>query len=219
MRAPRTRSASRRRLKGIVVTAATLTLVGGAITVGEATAASDAATASTQLSLHAAPDVLSVTVSPSSGSFGFCHGGDSTSSTELGFPNGDCQMHGLVLTNTGLPGHMMVTGGPMSPVGGGTSWVLCGSSDGIAPICSGASRPGIKSVPPGAEQYSLATTTPTGGVLLSTQPQCDRAFGSGGTCAAAPGQSSTENLLLLGPESTGNGASNYTTIVTWTVTP
>lgn len=195
-----------------MVGAAVLALVGGTIAASSAAAASNSSSASTQLSLQAAPDVLSVTVSPSSGTFGGCYGGDSTSPAELGFPNGICSAAGIVVTNTGLPGHMMVTGSPMSPVGGGSAWVLCGSSDGLAPTCNNGGTPG-------ADQYQLKVSRPGGGERLSTQPQCDRAFGVAFSCSATPGRSSTESALLIGPQGTSNGASNYTTTITWTVTP
>lgn len=208
------RFAARRALHGAVGGAAVLALAGSTIAPHRAAAAGNSPSASTQLSLQAAPDVLSVTVSPSSGSFGFCRGGDSTSPSELGFPNGTCGVRGLVITNTGLPGHMMVNGSPMLPVGGGTPWVLCGSSDGSAARCTNAGQPG-------ADQYNEASRNIAAnvGVKMSGQPQCDTAFATSGSCAAAPGQSATENLTVTGPQSTGNGASSYTTTVTWTVTP
>lgn len=191
-----------------------LALALGVAAVGSAAAASSSPPASTQLSLHAAPDVLSVTVSPASGTFGSCVGGDSTSPAELGFPNGRCRVNGLVITNTGLPGHMMVSGAPMAPVGGGAAWALCGASDGAAASCSNAGNPG-------ADQYQLSLSNVAWLVTLSTAPQCDLAFDSGFTasCAAAPGQSATETARLVGPQSTSNGASGYTTTITWTVAP
>jgi hypothetical protein len=186
----------------------------GALTDGGAAAASSSAPASAQLSLHAAPDVLSVTVSPSSGTFGSCRGGDSTSPSELGFPDGGCSLRGLVVTNTGLPGHMMVSGAAMAPVGGGTPWGLCNGSDGTTPSCNNGGRPG-------PDQYSLILESSGRSVLdLSTQPQCDTPFGGlTASCNAAPGQSNTQALTLFGPESTSSGASSYTTTITWTVTP
>jgi hypothetical protein len=109
---------------------------------------------------------------------------------------------------------MTVTGAPMSPVGGGSPWALCGATDGSAPACTSAGQPG-------AEQYKLVLSNNTGafGLPLSTRPQCDVTFSgrSSPNCTAAPGQSTSENLALSGPQSTANGASSYSTTVTWTV--
>jgi len=186
------------------------------VAAGQAMAATSSQPASTQLSLHAAPDVLSVTVSPTSATFGSCTGGDSTSPSELGFPNGICHVSGLLITNTGLPGHMMVSGAAMSPAGGGAPWVLCGGSDGTPPVCSNGNQPG-------ADQYNLALTNTVGhfGLALSGQAQCDTTFSGGMApgCSAASGQKTTENVRLLGPQSTSSGANSYTTTITWTVTP
>jgi hypothetical protein len=189
-----------------------------AFVASRAAAANSSQPTGVQLSLHAAPDVLSVTVSPSSGTFGSCTGGDSTSAGELGFPNGTCHVTGLVIKNTGLPGHLMVTGAPMVPVGSATAWALCGASDGTTPSCQ---RPGY----PGADQYILTNINPAalrtglpGTLNLSDQPQCDIAFGAG-RCGVSPGQSSTENVTLTGPRSTSGGAGSYITTITWTVTP
>lgn len=182
--------------------------------VGQAAAATNSSTALTQLSLNAAPDVLSVTVSPSAGAFASCSGGNSTSVTTLGFPNGTCLARGLVITNTGLPGRIMITGSPLSPVGGGTAWALCGGSDTTTPTCQNAGKPG-------ADQYDLEEFNRAGipGVFLSAQPQCDLLVQAGRGCQAAPGQRIEELLQLNGPQSTVNGASAYSTTVTWTAVP
>jgi hypothetical protein len=102
----------------------------------------------------------------------------------------------------------------MSPAGGGSPWALCGATDGSPPACQNAGEPG-------ADQYNLVLTNNAArfGLALSTQPQCDVTFSGGGSpsCTAAPGQSTSENLNLTGPQSTANGAASYTTTVTWTV--
>jgi hypothetical protein len=108
---------------------------------------------------------------------------------------------------------MMITGSPLAPVGGGTPWALCGASDGTTPSCQNAGLPG-------AEQYFLRAITlnDSVGVTLSQQPQCDIVFGAG-NCQAPPGRATVEGFHLYGAESTANGASDYTTTVTWTVVP
>jgi hypothetical protein len=196
-----------------------LVAIAGVVVAGQAMAASSSQPASLQLSLKAAPDVLSVTVTPNSGTFGQCTGGDSTSPSELGFPDGTCHAHGFLITNTGLPGHVMVSGAPMTPAGGGTEWGLCGASDGTTAACGNAGNPG-------ADQYRLTLTNTNTfahfALALSDQPQCDTTFGGGpapSSCGAAPGQSTAENVALIGPQSTSSGASSYITTITWTVTP
>jgi hypothetical protein len=208
------RSCRGKRARWIAILVWAVPLLAGGMA-GEAAAASGSQPASAQLSLHAAPDVLSVTVSPSSATFDACRGGDSTSPGQLGFPNGTCHVNGLVITNTGLPGHMMVSGAPMSPTGGGTPWVLCGATDRTTPSCNNVGQPG-------ADQYNLALTNNIGrfGLGLSAQAQCDITFGGlAPSCAAAPGQSTFENVRLTGPQSTSSGANSYTTTITWTVAP
>jgi hypothetical protein len=203
-------SNGRRRARGRAVAAfVAVALAFAAVVVGHAAAASTSARV--QLSVHAAPDVLSVTVSPTSGAFGGCHGGDTTSLSTLGFPNGTCRSGFLSVTNTGLPSRIMITGSSFSPLGGGTPWLLCGATDGTTPSCQNQGQPG-------AEQFKLQPfdIVANPGVFLSAQAQCDVLFQAGAGCIAAPGQLTRESLLLTGPQSTANGASDYSTTVTWT---
>jgi hypothetical protein len=157
--------------------------------------------------------VLSVTVSPSSGSFGSCGGADQSI---LSFPNGSCRTPsgagGLQITNGGAPARVMVSGADLAPAGGGRSWVLCGSGDGVAPACTSGGEPG-------ADQYRLHAIAADGtrSEYLSDQAQCDLAFSGGKNCHAAPGQQAAEVLALTGPARTTNTATSFTSTVTWTV--
>ena len=147
--------------------------------------------------------VLSITISPATSTFGSCSEGNSTS-TGLGFPNGQCiapgDLSGITITNEGAAGHIFVQGGDAIPSDGGTHWTLVGST-------------------PTRDQYLMATSAvPSngGGVLLTTSPQCDTAFG-GTTCAAAAGASAKERLNLIGPSVSADTSPSFTTQVTWTV--
>jgi hypothetical protein len=124
----------------------------------------------------------------------------------------------VTVTSTGLRGTMLINGAPMTPVGGGTPWALCGSTDGVAPACRNGTHV------PGAEQYGLQPLTILSRrpLWLSNQPTCDSGFsqgpGPGGVgCVALPGDSATESVHLVGPASTADSAGSYSTTVTWTV--
>jgi hypothetical protein len=169
----------------------------------------------------AAPAVYSITVSPSTFSFGRCETPGAVSTEGLAFPNGYCYngagsggvyTTGITITNTGAAGHIDVNGTNAVPTDvGGTPWTLCGS---VSTTCTNGGLPG-------ANQFTVTTAgVTTGGdyTALSNSPACDEAFDLG-TCSAASGASQIEGQILTGPESSTDTSSTFTTTLTWTAGP
>jgi hypothetical protein len=73
---------------------------------------------------------------------------------------------------------------------------------------------------PGANQYMVRNFGSGGNssTELTGSLTCDQQFGSGG-CSATPGQSQTEGIELIGPESSGNTSSSWTVTITWAAGP
>lgn len=174
----------------------------------------------------ATPAVYSVTVSPSTFSFGSCgtNLGASTGSS-LGFPNGKClygtgsgsvYTTGFTITNTGAAGHIDVNGANAVPSDAGTPWTLCTEQS----TCTNDGG-----LYPGANQFQVNTEADPEGsnayAILSNSPACDGAFDGGttGGCSAASGASQIEGLVMTGPESSTDTSSTFTTTLTWTAGP
>jgi hypothetical protein len=153
-----------------------------------------------------------VSVSPAVVTFGSCTAGTSTA-TELGFPSGRCtvggfpytapSVGGVTVTNAGAAGEIEVNGTNAIP------------SDDVAPwtLVSGT---------PGANQFFLETigwdgTTGTVG-YIGAPPVCDNAFDFY-SCSVPSGQSQAEELEIVGPSSSTDTSTSFTTIVTWTAAP
>ena len=185
-----------RRLPGVLVGVAVLgAAMGPAVSAEAGTSAVETSTIPIA--------VLSITISPTTSTFGSCSEGNSTP-TGLGFPNGQCiapgDLSGITITNEGAAGRIFVQGGDAIPSDGGTHWTLVGST-------------------PARDQYFMATSAVPnngGGVVLTTSPQCDTAFG-GTTCAAAAGASAVERLNLVGPSVSTDTSPSFSTQVTWMV--
>jgi hypothetical protein len=175
----------------------------------------------------AATAVYSVTVSPSF-SFGICtaNGGAPSTGSTLVFPNGYCfsgtasgsvYTAGVTITNTGAAGHIDVNGANADPSDLGTPWTLCGLAT-TTPCPSGSATPG-------ANQFEMTTWgDPNGGnayTTLSNSPVCDMAFdgGTSGGCSATSGASQIEGQNMVGPESSTDTSSTFTTTLTWTAGP
>jgi hypothetical protein len=178
------------------------------------------------------PPVYSVTVSPATFTFGSCRGGSSTS-TELGFPNGICNFGvleesntdsvagGITITNTGEVSQIDVNGANAIPSDAGTPWTLCNGTDGTTPECSS------KNEDPGVNQFIVdligSETLAEGGVemYLSNSPSCDVAFAqtSSGGCSANTGSSQEEEVGLIGPASSTDTSPSFSTAITWTAVP
>jgi hypothetical protein len=179
--------------------------------------------ASVAISVKVVPTIRSVTVSPGKASFSNCSGGSSgadtaSTSTELGYPDGQCWdgnpgasgSFPVTITYKGPPGQVFVTASNAAPSSGGGHWSLCTS----ASPCMG---PGGL---PGANQYLVenfgqGSSTST---RLTGSLQCDREFGPGG-CSATHGQSQKEGFELIGPQSSDNTADVWTVTVTWAAGP
>jgi hypothetical protein len=167
------------------------------------------------------PAVKSVTLSVSSTTYTGCFYGSSTS-TQLGFPNGACTAAAspFTVTNGTAPATILVSGADMVPADSGPHWALCG----VALACSSSQ------FIPGSDQY-LETVSGNPGynsgpqqgpgpfVLFDNTPQCDITFAglTGNTCNAAPaGAVSKEFLAMTGPSSSTDSSSTFSTTVTWT---
>lgn len=192
-------------------------LLTSAIPAGASSSGTDSATVNL-----APPPVRSVTVSPTTASFGGCTGpsgtGSSVDPSELEFPNGLCFVGsssptgttGVTITNGAAPGHIDVNGQDATPADGGTSWAL---------ITTGT---------PGADQFREATngsqfpSVPSNEVIVPTIPVCDTGFtvtSGNGDCTATANQLSTELLVLEGPSASSDQNGPFTVVTTWTAVP
>jgi hypothetical protein len=146
------------------------------------------------------PPVYSVTVTPSSFTFGNCSG---ASASTLSFPNGTCNYSGVTVDNTGSAGELFVSAGNATPSDSGTPWTLTEGGG-----------------TPGANEYTLTTTEGGSGGPVEPTPECDLAWApSGGeSCFSTAGESRTEEILLDGPQSSSDTSASFTTTLTWTAT-
>jgi hypothetical protein len=154
----------------------------------------------------------------------------------LTFPNDACYTTGgdnVTITNGAIAGHVDVNGSDAIPSDvGGTHWALCGGSGG--PACTGAPGGGIGCVgcvlgsnlpAPGVDQFAEAGQTLGGGLpgpVLTNAAQADTLFSVPFGIAdgsAGAGQSATETLGLMGPSSSSDQSSAFTTAWTWTAVP
>jgi hypothetical protein len=142
------------------------------------------------------PAVRSVTLSVSSASYTNCVYGSSTSA-QLGFPNGACVAAGnsIVVTNGTAPATITVTGADMVPQDGATHWTLP-QAPGVFNGCP---------VTPGADQYcetlalgpgpdSGPAEAPQQYLSLANTATCDVTFsGFFGCGTAQPGHRATSS--------------------------
>jgi hypothetical protein len=139
-----------------------------------------------------------------------------STSTELGYPNGHCWdgnpggSFPIKIKYKGPPGQVFVAGSNAVPSAGGSQWSLCSS----ATACTGPHNL------PGADQYMVKNfgagrNSSTG---LTGSLTCDQEFGPQG-CSATSGQSQTEGVELVGPETSGNTSSSWTVTITWAAAP
>jgi hypothetical protein len=174
--------------------------------------------------INVAPAVLSVSVSPST--FNLCPTG-----SPLTIPNGSCafgtlpstgqSVGGVLVTNTGVAGHIDSNGANAVPSDSGTPWTLC------VPFANCGSA----SANPGANQFTIQTDGFYNGAGVSgydtndltNTPACDDTFSAGGTtagsCSAAHGASEDEQVNIFGPASSTDTSSVFTTVLTWTAVP
>jgi hypothetical protein len=213
------RSIPRRRLTGPLMAACALTIA----TLAAAVPANASSTGTNSATVNLAPPpVRSITVSPTTTSFGNCTGpngsGSSVDPTELEFPNGLCTVgssgpagtSGITITNGAAAGHIDVNGQSATPADNGQSWSL---------VVTGT---------PGTDQFREATNgsqfpaVSSNEVIVPTIPVCDTGFNvvsSSGDCSAAPAQSSTEILVLEGPSASTDQNGPFTVVTTWTAVP
>ena len=165
------------------------------------------------------PPVTSVTLSVGSTSYTNCTYGSSTS-TQLGFPNGACQAAGspITVTNGTAPATITVNGADMVPADNGTHWALGGTP--------GPTPTGDCPFTPGADQY-CETLAPGPGYdsgpqellqpynVLGNTATRDPLFSS---IITPPGQAVPEFLAMTGPSSSTDPSNSFTTTVTWTAT-
>ena len=211
----------RRRTWGVILVA--LALLFAVLVFANKSAPAATNGGSISLSLKAVPTIRSVTVSPSTATFGNCTGGSAdadtaSTSSALGYPNGHCWEGApgatgsfpIKITYQGPPGQVFVVGANASPSGGGPDWALCNPSA----ACTG---PGGA---PGVDQYMVKNfgTDTNNSTGLTGSLTCDHEFSSRG-CSATQGQSEKEGIELIGPESSGSTSSSWTVTVTWAAAP
>ncbi len=181
-----------------------LIAVASASAVGSIASASALGAGTTSASLTATipvapPPVMSVTLSASSDAYGSCVT-PSGPTPGLAFPNGQCNTPTFTATAGTASEDIDVQGSNAVPSDGGTQWTLFPTAD------------------PGANQfYELTHENSSGstGTILSDTPACDLAFDDG--CAATAGEIGLpEELEMLGPSSSSDSSSSFTTTVTWT---
>jgi hypothetical protein len=214
-----------------MVTVALVGLAGcGMVASGPAPAAGKGASIS--VSLKVVPTIRSVTVSPGKMSFGACSGGyqahhTASTSSALGYPNGSCWVgsragfgsagsYPITVTNSGIASNIKVSGSAAVPSDNGTPWSLCTRRSHPA-ACSYHSREF-----PGVNQYmviSFARNRWKYRSALIDTPSCDTAFGRHGHCWSVNGESRSEGLELIGPQSSNDISTSWTVTVTWTPVP
>lgn len=210
---------------------AAVALVAAAGLVACSTAATSSApgtpggSASISISLKTVPTLVSVSVSPSTASFGSCAGGNTSvdtasTSAALGFPNGQCWLgksgsggtYPITITNTGVAARIFVSGGNAVPSDGGTQWGLCNIGTSPAVACANASGK-----LPGNNQYLLqnfaAGSLNTSGI--SNNSVCDPEFAAG-SCAAVQGDAQQEGVEITGPELSSDNSTSWTVTIKWT---
>jgi hypothetical protein len=144
--------------------------------------------------------VVSLTVTPTTGTFANCSGANSA---QLAFPNGTCEVTGITITNGSVADQIFVNGQNAIPTDAGTPWTLVDAT-------------------PGPNQFEeVSTGIPAAGeqaLFLSNTPQCDTAFtAEPGNCNAAAGSSGPEIGILdvTGPSSSTDSGP-FTVTTTWT---
>jgi hypothetical protein len=200
----------------------------GAVALGSPAAVA-AGNGGTNLTINAVPTTVSVTVSPASETFADCTGGaapTASTSSELGFPNGECSVGSfaaeseggsapITITNTGIAAVIDINSASAGNEFG--NWGLCQGA-GSSVTCDGTSDT------PGENQFELQNFVigATGGGAedsdgLTTTPACDTLFDFAATgCSATAGQSQNEGVVLTGPSSTPDATTTWSTSVTWT---
>lgn len=197
-RCPGITGRGRRAVTAVALSAVALTATGGTALAGSQITAT----------INVAAPVKSVTVSVGTLAYGFCNGGSSTTS-KLGFPNGQCFTTNYTVTNGNTAAQIDVTGSDAVPSSGGTHWTLCGGS---APACTAPSSS------PAQDQYKETVFNGAAGssTFLTNSPQCDGAF-SNPTCGVSPASASdSEALQIIGPSTSSDGSSTFTATVTYT---
>lgn len=200
-----------------------------ALSMGAAVATPAIAGSSGSLSGTISVVTMSITVSPASGNFGLCHGGNS-SATQLGFPNGFCEapvdannlLTPISIANTGASGHVQVLGSNAVPADTGTNWTLCVP---VLPVPGGVACTGPAGVHPGRDQF-LEFTNPAGlggpGTDLTSIAHCDPAINEqnlSDQCALAGGATAQEFLIIGGPTVSTDASTSFTTTATWIIVP
>jgi hypothetical protein len=211
--------------RGLAVAARlVLAAAGLALIAAVATSASAGNPASLNVTLSTVTQaVKSVTVSPASTSYTNCKYGSSTT-TQLGFPNGSCAAASTVaITNGATPASILINGADMVPADNGTHWKLCSSIPSDTPACTGSQiAPGSNL--PGADEYYESHSPNPGFPLdgsgigpfmaVKNTAVCD-GFGPG--CQATAGAQATEYLAIAaGPSSSSDPSTSWSTSVTWT---
>jgi len=177
------------------------------------------------ISLKTVPTLVSVSVSPSTATFGSCTGGNgsvNTASTSgaLGFPDGQCWLgkagsggsYPITITNTGVAAKIFVNGGNAVPSDNGTQWGLCNLGSSPAVSCANGSGK-----LPGNNQYLLQNFAAGGENTagLTNTSVCDAEFAAG-SCAAVTGDAQQEGIKITGPELSSDTATSWTVTIKWT---
>lgn len=180
--------------------------------------------------------VTSVTVSPATAvAFGGCKDASNGDANGLVAPNGTCNTNAhpitITVTNSGTTTvNVQVKGSPAIPSSGSNqSWNLC-QGTGAVP-CSGPGTPAGK---PGRDEFNVQLTSASaGGPVIElkadtgTSPsivsgyQCDTIVDTSANCAGiaagTPTKSVSEVATIVGPQSSTNLSTSFTTTWTWLV--
>lgn len=191
-------------------------------------------TGGVSVSLNAAPPaVKSITVGPTSTSYGNCFsnvflGGNSVpTGSQLNFPNGGCSTPSVTVTNGNTPAAISVAGADMVPADNATHWALC-TFGGTTSACTGPqfiSGPNGPMRYPGTDEYYETISSSSGlnlgsnstqGTLqaLSNTAAADSLFGPTG--GASANQQKSEFLAVTGPSQSSDSSTSWGTTVTWT---
>jgi hypothetical protein len=178
------------------------------VAVPAANAATDGVNTSTVNITPAA--VRSITVSPSTGTFGDCNDNNGLFISTLTIPGGFCRLGAVndeqyvTVTNGPVAGHVYVNGADAVPTSGGSGWTL-GEN-------------------PAADVFTETSIGRVANIThpLSATPTCDPAanpISADDICAAASNGSFDESLEIFAPTGSTATSTQMQVTTTWTAVP
>lgn len=170
--------------------------------------------------------VISITVSPTTSTFGKCAGGSSTTGT-LGFPDGQCESPAIKVSESGGTTRVDGSASNASAADGGTGWSLCVPfAVAGTPECENDSDSRLRAgSAPGPNQFALEDDVSGGlGVgFIPSSGSCLPGFISARSfnCDDLSSAHSSEQMVLTvhGPELSNDDSSPFSVTVTFTAVP